>query len=232
MRLWPCQSQDPCLGWCFLRLWHFLLPLRPVWFWRGKNAFCRYLGMVYTCLIRVVGFCFWTFIIHHTICIYWCFLNLDRLLLFIFPTLLWRWKPGSVEHWWQEREAGAIEGAISPISTSTISASKSASWHQAGLRYLMFAHNYLNFRKLFWESMTVLSSSSAWINIRCGFQAGRKERRKANLAHWWLQVLIGESLLLIIHIEGVAAACLWYNTIYFIVLYFAFCIDTTVHIFV
>ena len=56
--------------------------------------------------------------------------------------------------------------------------------------------------------MTVLSSSSAWMKIRCGFQAGRKERRKANLDHWWLQVLIGESLLLIIHIEGVAAACL------------------------
>ena len=183
LRLWPCQSQDPCLGWCFLRLWHFLLPLRPVWFWRGKNAFCRYLGMVYICLIHVLGFCFWTFIIHHTICIYWCFLNLDRLLLFIFPTLLWRWKPGSVEHWWQEREAGAIEGAISPISTSTIStstisASKSASWHQAGLRYLMFAHNYLNFRNYIKGRYDSLNLSLDEYQVRVSTKTKSKEKSK------------------------------------------------------
>ena len=160
-------------------------------------------------------------------------LYLKRLLLFIFPTLLWRWKPGSVEHWWQEREAGAIEGAISPISTSTIStstisASKSASWHQAGLRYLMFAHNYLNFRiyiKGRYDSLILILSLDE-------YQVRVSTRTKTNLDHWWLQVLIGKSLLLIIHIEGEAAACLWYNTIYLIVLYFDFCIDTTVHIFV
>ena len=107
-------------------------------------------------------------------------LYLNRLLLFIFPTLLWRWKPGSVEHWWQEREAGAIEGAISPISTSTISASKSASWHQAGLRYLMFAHNYLNFRNYIkgrYDSLILILSLDEY-QVRVSTRTKSKEKSK------------------------------------------------------